>query len=293
MKSFHQAIPMKNIAISLIFLSLTWISSGQSPARLIVRADDIGSSQAANQAIIKTCTEGIATSAEVMVTAPWFPEAVKLLNQHPGIDVGVHLTITSEWDNMKWRPLTDCPGLVDESGYFYPMMWPNANYPGLSVMEKNPPIAEVEKEFRAQIELAMKLIPSVSHISGHMGSTFYSEEVRALSDRLAKEYKLGNDTAGRNVKGVRFDGPSRTFAEKEASFINMLEKLEAGQTYLFVEHPGLDTPEMRGIHHVGYEHVAEDRQGVTDLFLSDKVKAKIKEKGIVLISYSELYQSEK
>ena len=284
---------MKNFAIFLILLSVTWISTAQNPARLIVRADDIGSSQAANQAIIQTCTEGIATSAEIMVTAPWFPEAVKLLNQHPEIDVGVHLTITSEWDNLKWRPLTDCPGLVDESGYFFPMMWPNANYPGRSVMEKNPPITEVEKEFRAQIELAMKLIPSVSHISGHMGSTFYSEKVRALAERLSKEYKLGNDTAGRDVKGARFDGPSRTFVDKEVSFINMLEKLEAGQTYLFVEHPGLDTPEMRGIHHIGYEHVAEDRQGVTELFLSDKVKAKIKEKGIILISYSELYQSGK
>jgi hypothetical protein len=262
----------------------------QEPIRLIIRADDIGSSQAANEAIILTCTQGIATSAEVMVPAPWFPEAVKLLQAYPGIDVGVHLTITSEWDNIKWRPLTHCPGLVDENGYFYPMMWPNANYPGKSVMEVKPSLEEIEREFRAQIETAMKHIPSVSHISGHMGSTGFSPEVHELAARLAEEYKIGNDVAGHNVLGFRFDGPKETSGEKIASFIRALDKLEAGKTYLFVEHPALDTPEMRGVSHIGYENVATDRQGVTDLFMSEQVKAKIMAKGIQLISYARLYQ---
>src|SRR4029078_6203134 len=89
--------------------------------RLIVRGDDMGFSHAANEELIKCYKEGIQRSIEVIVPSPWFPEAVKLLAKEPGIDVGVHLTLTSEWENIKWRPLTDCPSLTDSSGYFYPM----------------------------------------------------------------------------------------------------------------------------------------------------------------------------
>jgi predicted glycoside hydrolase/deacetylase ChbG (UPF0249 family) len=282
---------MKAMALTFVSLLLILIACAQSgPTRIIIRADDIGSSQAANEAIIITCTRGIATSAEVMVPAPWFPEAVELLNENPSIDVGVHLTITSEWDNIKWRPLTNCPSLVDEDGYFYPMMWPNANYPGRSVMEVKPTLEEIEREFRAQIEMAIKHIPSVSHISGHMGSTAFSPEVRELAARLAKEYNIGNDLAGYTVQGFRFEGPKETSEEKISSFMKALEKLGPGKTYLFVEHPALDTPEMRAVSHIGYENVATDRQGVTDLFMSEKVKTKIKELGIVLISYAEFYR---
>ena len=68
----------------------------------------------------------------------------------------------------------------------------------------------------------------------------------------------------------------------------MLRKLESGKTYLFVDHPGLDSPELRAIHHIGYEDVAGDRQGVTDLWTSDEVKKAIGEMGIQLISYADL-----
>jgi len=68
----------------------------------------------------------------------------------------------------------------------------------------------------------------------------------------------------------------------------MLESLEPGKTYLFVDHPGLDSPELRSIHHIGYEDVAMDRQGVTDLWTDPKIKALIEKRGIQLISYADL-----
>ena len=80
----------------------------------------------------------------------------------------------------------------------------------------------------------------------------------------------------------------KTLEEKTASFIKMLDKLEAGKTYMFVDHPGLNDAELQAIHHIGYEDVAADRQGVTDLFTSAKVKAAIKDKKIVLIGYKDL-----
>ena len=77
--------------------------------RLVIRGDDIGSCHAANVACIRAYKEGIMKSVELMVPCAWFPEAVKMLNDNPGLDVGVHVTLTSEWDNVKWRPLTAAP----------------------------------------------------------------------------------------------------------------------------------------------------------------------------------------
>ncbi len=90
---------------------------------------------------------------------------------------------------------------------------------------------------------------------------------------------------------VSYVGPSKTADEKRDSFLKMLGNLDAGKTYLFVDHPGLDTPELRAIHHVGYEHVAQDRQGVTDTWTDPRVRAFIKAQGIQLISYGELKES--
>ena len=111
--------------IYLVFFQLLLASShAQQSPRLIVRGDDMGYTHSGNEALIKCYKEGIETSIEVIVASPWFPEAVKLLQQNPGIDVGIHLALTSEWENVKWRPLSDCQSLKDSNGYFFPMVFP-------------------------------------------------------------------------------------------------------------------------------------------------------------------------
>ncbi len=267
-----------------ICVELLW---AQQPPRLIVRGDDMGYSHSGNLALIKSYKEGIQTSIEVIVPSPWFPEAIKMLAENPSADVGIHIAITSEWDNVKWRPLSECPSITDANGYFYPMVFPNKNYPGQSIKENNWKIGDVEKEFRAQIEMALRHIPRVSHISAHMGCTNLSDEVKSLIGKLAKEYKIPVEP-NVSLTYAPYDGPHKTLEEKIESFIKMLNKLEEGKTYLFVDHPGLDNEELRAIHHIGYEDVAVDRQGVTDLFTSEKVKAAVKAKGVQLISYNDL-----
>lgn len=271
------------------FLFSTIILYAQSgPARLIVRADDMGFSHSGNAAAIKTYKEGIVRSVEVLVPSPWFPEAVQLLKENPGVDVGIHLTLTSEWDNIKWRPVSDCPSLKDADGYFYPMIWPNKNYPNRALLQHKWTLGDIEKEFRAQIELAIKKIPRISHVSGHMGCTQMNEEVAALTKKLAKEYNIAIEPAEKAVKGVSYKGQSKTSAEKKQAFIAMLQTLEPGNTYIFVDHPAFDTPEMRAIHHIGYEDVAADRQGVVDIWTDGEIIALIKKLNIQLISYKDL-----
>ncbi|MDE3253292.1 MAG: polysaccharide deacetylase family protein [Bacteroidota bacterium] len=264
--------------------------SQKTAIRLIVRGDDMGYTHSGNLALIQSYAKGIEKSIEVIVPSPWFPEAVRLLKQNPGVDVGVHLCLSSEWENIKWRPLTVCPSLQNENGYFFPMIYPNKNYPGQSLSEHHGNIQEIENELRAQILLAMKNIPGISHVSAHMGCTSISPEVKAVAKRLAKEYHISIDPEEKGVISVGYPGKHETFAEKEAGFLQMLASLVPGKTYLFLDHPGLDNDELKAVYHIGYEKVAADRQGVTDLFTSEKVKAAIRKRGIELIAYKDLAQ---
>ena len=204
------------------------------------------------------------------------------------VDVGVHLALTSEWDNLKWRPLTSCPSLVDSDGYFLPMVRPNQNYPGRSIVENKWKLDEIEREFRAQIELVRKYVPRVSHVSAHMGCSTLAPEVAAMTTRISKELGVDIDLADFGVKQIRYLGPKGTAEEKLASFLKALESMQAGSTYWFIDHPGLDTPELRAISHIGYENVAADRQGVTTTWTHPRVKSFIKERGIQLIGYRDL-----
>lgn len=276
----------------LLFAAFLFFQSLQLSAqniRLLIRGDDMGFSHAGNEGLIKTYKEGIEQSIEVIVPSPWFPEAIRLLEENKGVDVGIHLALTAEWENVKWRPLTHCPSLTDSSGYFFPMIWPNKNYGNdRSLTGHKWKLEEIEKEFRAQIELALKKIPRISHISSHMGCSNIDPTVAALVARLAKEYNIEKGSAPNSFTYIGYKGPSKTSEEKLSSFLNMLDSLQSGKTYMFLDHPAIDGPEMRAIFHVGYENVAEDRQGVVDIWIHPKVKEAIRKKGIKLISYKDL-----
>ena len=271
-----------------ILCTVLSLGSCAQPTRLIVRSDDMGFTHAANQAIIETCRNGITTSVEVMVPTPWFPEAVKMLREYPDLDVGIHLTLTSEWENIKWKPLTNAPSLTDEFGYFYPMIWPNDNYgEDRALHAQDWKLGEIEQELRAQIELAKREIPQLTHVSGHMGCSQMDERVEALVRKLTEEYGLAIFPEDLEVKRASYQGPKSTKEEKISSFIAMLEGLTPG-TYLFVDHPAYNTPEVQAVYHIGYTEVAVDRQGVTDLLTSDQVQKAIDRLNIQLISYADL-----
>lgn len=307
--SFHKEFPifdaMKNLVTSIISIFsvlLVLSATAQKPVyisgipekgptehpRLIIRADDMGSSHSANTAIRRSYTEGYASCVEVMAVAPWFPEAVRILEEDKDIDVGLHLTITSEWDNIKWKPLSFWHSLVDSNSYFYPVRSTNADYPGQALSEANIDIQELEFELRAQIELALRRIPRISHLTDHMGFTELDNRWLNLVLKLSAEYGLPFDMNQYHLVSLGYNGPSTTYREKKKSFIAMLKSLEPGKNYLFIDHPGIDNAELQAIHHKGYENVASDRQGVTDLFTSRKVKRAIQKLGIEVISYKDL-----
>jgi predicted glycoside hydrolase/deacetylase ChbG (UPF0249 family) len=252
---------------------------------LLVRADDMGVSKSINDACIQSYRDGVARSIEVIVPGPWFLDAVRLLKENPDCDVGVHLCLTSEWDFCKWGPLTHAPSLVDSNGYFWPTEKQRKDSPGSNgFLEANPDLGEVEAELRAQIEMAMKHIPNVTHVSSHMGAATLTAQLRALTSRIASEYglRLESPELQRFPRTRGINSP-----DFESEVVAGLGKLGPGK-WLLVEHPGLDTPELRGFGNARNATLAQDRAGVTRAFTSEKVKTAIRSKGIQLISYADL-----
>ena len=261
--------------------------------RLLVRGDDIGMSHSINEACIAAYKDGIMRTVEVMVPCPWFPEAVKLLNANPGLEVGVHLVLNSEWEGFKCRPLTSAPSLVDSDCYFYPLVNPGTNFPdSLAFVNIDWDSTEVDNELRAQIDLALKHIPHINHLSPHMAVMLCSPELVKVFEKVAMDYnfKYEYSLGITRLKGV--GNRNNTHLEKEARLIKILEELQPG-TWMLLRHPAFDTPEMQAISLQGYDNVAEDRAGDTYILTSDKVAEVIERLGIQLITYQDLLDKKK
>ena len=114
--------------------------------------------------------------------------------------------------------------------------------------------------------------------------------------RLGKEYNLpvidrAEAAQLYDFTFVGYEGEKKTSEQKVASFIRMLNKLEDGKRYLFLDHPAYNDSEMETVGHIGYEDVAVDRQGVTDVFTSPEVRKTIEENNIRLINFNQLTKS--
>lgn len=135
---------------------------------LILHVDDVGMSFESNQGAISSMTDGIANSCSVMMPCSWVPAFIHYYKQHPKLDVGLHLTLTSEWSGYRWGPLagkTLVPGLVDKEG---------ALWSSVEDVVKHATADEVEKEIRAQLDRARSMGIEPTHLDSHMGTLFAS-----------------------------------------------------------------------------------------------------------------------
>gem|GEM_PF-141525 len=151
---------------------------------IILHVDDVGMSHDSNMGAIKAMTTGIATSCSVMMPCPWVPEFAAYFKSHPNLDVGLHVTLTSEWKNYRWGPVSGreaVPSLLDDDGYFYSTVD--------SVAMKSSP-SDVEKEIKAQIELARKMGFPLTHLDTHMGTVFATADFMMAYVKLGIEYHI-------------------------------------------------------------------------------------------------------
>ena len=265
---------------------------------VIVHADDLGMSHSINEATIKAFSSGLVKSGSIMMPCSWVPEIAAYARANPQADLGLHLTLTSEWQKYRWRPLLaggNVQSLLDADGYLYLTESEAASH--LNVVE-------AEKEIRAQIERAIKLGIKPTHLDSHMGTLYQTKELFEMFVRVARENKLPIRVAKDMSGGMPFlsqilkpediliDGivsiePSVP-AEGWANFyIDELKKLPPGVTELVI-HIAYDDAEMKA---VTFEHPnwgAAWRQRDFDFFTSDAFRKVLEENHIKLITYRDL-----
>lgn len=137
---------------------------------LILHVDDVGMSFDSNEGAINAITKGVASSCSVMMPCPWVPAFVQYMKEHPGIDAGLHLTLTAEWKGYRWGPLSGkntTPGLVDKEG---------ALWPAVADVVQHATADEVEKEIKAQLERARAMGFEPTHFDTHMGTLLATPE---------------------------------------------------------------------------------------------------------------------
>ena len=275
------------LAIVLAFAAAV-LQPAPTEIRLIVKGDDMGAAHGINVATIDAYKTGVLTTTNVIVPGPWFLEAARLLRENPGLDVGVHLALTSEWSDVKWRPLTHAPSIVDPDGYFFPLVQPRAGAaPNTSIKESAWKIDEMERELRAQLTMAKKHLPQATYTWNHMGFTSVSPDVAGLVLRLSKEFGLlvPTEIGVQFLRGV-YESKD-TGAVKADKLAAKLETIGPG-LWEHIDHAATDDPEMRAIGHPGYEWVAADRSANLAAWTSPKVREVIQRRGIKLTSYRDL-----
>ena len=153
---------------------------------LIINADDFGVSHAVNTGILRALTEGVARSATLMAPCPWALHAMRLLREHPEIAFGVHLTIVAEYPDYRWGPLSPretVPSLLDERGFFF------SNDRQAELLDRAS-LAEVETEFRAQIEAVLAAGLRPTHLDWHCLYDGGRPDIFDMTAGLAREYGL-------------------------------------------------------------------------------------------------------
>jgi predicted glycoside hydrolase/deacetylase ChbG (UPF0249 family) len=273
----------------------------------IIHADDIGMCHSSVAAFDDLAAFGLISSGAVMVPCGWFPAAAIASRAHPERDLGIHLTITCEWESYRWGPISTSEpgsGLRDAEGYFYR---------STAEAQAHGRPEEVERELAAQVERALAAGMRPTHVDTHMGAV-YSPVFLPIYLGIARRYRLPPmffrlDEAGWRARGMDAEfaaASARLSQELEANGVPLLDHivmlpldnaadrlatakrafdaLSPGLTH-FILHPSHDTPELHAI-------ASDWRCRVADFesFMSDELSAYVQAAGVQVIGYRALQE---
>jgi predicted glycoside hydrolase/deacetylase ChbG (UPF0249 family) len=283
----RMAIGMAGVAA--LMAALGAVARADQPIEMVVRGDDMGLTHDVNLGIIKAHTEGILTSASVMPPAPYFDEAVELCRQHPQLAAGIHVTLMATTPVRPVLPPGEIPSLVAPDGFFF------RSTEDFSKADPDP--RDVEKEVRAQIAKARRMGLHFVYLDWHMTPIrgWKNPQITALFVKIAQEQKLllTQDLDGKRTGAVYVAAPLERWhaqrmedgimvfwnypglsEERKAKFIEAIRTLQPGTWWLMV-HPGL--------------YMAQQR-GTVELLCSAEVKEIVRQRGIHLLSFADLWQ---
>lgn len=272
-----------------------------SDARLlIIHCDDTGMSWEANVAVKNLLISGMATSCSVMIPCPWAYEFMQWYQAHPNLDVGIHVTLTSEWSSYRWRPLTSTKGLVDHNGFMHQRPQEVLNQASAQ---------EIYEETVAQIQQAFDWGVTPTHVDTHMGASLASLDFATAYIEAAKQFDLppmildpkpevmsafasqGYDP--RLAELMRGESTPKlttlfgaaggdNYRDMKQAIYRQLENLPPGITYLII-HPALESDNMQAITTSWQRRYWEYR-----IFMEDETRQKIRKLGIKLVNWRKL-----
>jgi hypothetical protein len=272
---------------------------------VILHADDIGMCYEANQAAQQALTRGQYRSAAIMMPCPWASEMAAWCVAHPEYDVGLHLTLTSEWKYYRWGPVSprdQVKGLVDPLGYLF--------HDVLSVATSAKP-EEVATEIRAQLARARKLGMQPSHVDTHMGTVYARPDYTAAYLRMATAERIPAmviEMTPRTIDKFKKQGypiseaslqalagytlpklddfhavvEGKTYEEKRAKFLEQLRLFQPGLNEI-IYHPSVETETLKKITGSWQQRVWENR-----LFTDPVVQRFIRENNFAVTDWKEV-----
>jgi chitin disaccharide deacetylase len=265
---------------------------------LIVHADDLGMAHSVNAASTKALETGLVSSASIMVPCPWFAEIAAYARRHAGADLGLHLTLTSEWASYRWGPVLSkerVPSLLNKDGYLYPLEDEAA-----AAID----VREAEAEVRAQIERARAFGVEPTHLDSHMGTLYQTEALFKMFLRVAREHRLpiriSRDrfpqspfiNAALAPDDIVLDrimeiGPEVKPDRWAAFYTEAVKSLRPGVTELVV-HLAYDDEEMRAAAVDHPDWGSAWRQRDFDFFTGDAFKRLLAEHNVKLVTWREV-----
>ncbi|PYO10755.1 MAG: hypothetical protein DMD30_02015 [Gemmatimonadetes bacterium] len=263
---------------------------------LILHADDLGAAHSIDAASFDALDKGTISSASIMMPTPWVTEVAAYARAHPNADLGLHLTLTSEWETYRWGSVESkdkVPSLLDSAGTF-----PNEDAP----VAKNAKQTEVERELRAQIERALGLGIHPTHVDSHMGALFTTPQLLATYVKVAHDYHLpflalrtnpfGGAPMPLSPNDVPLDavivaGPEVPRDHWKEFYLNAISNLKPGLTEIIV-HLGHDDAELQAVtvNHEPYGSVWRQRD--YDVVRSAEFRKALQDNHVILVTWKEL-----
>jgi len=264
---------------------------------LIVHADDLAVAHSVDAASLDALDKDAVTSASVMVPCPWLNEVAAYAKEHPNADLGLHLTLTSEWKIYRWGPVgakEKVPSLLDSSGYLWPETAPAA---------QNIKPEEAEREIRAQIERAVAAGIHPTHLDSHMDVLFSRPDLFTVYVKVAHDYKLPflavkvSDERKKLLtllteKDIVLDSlvmanPTVRAAEWKEFYGNAIKNLKPGLSEMIV-HLGHDDAELQAVTLDHPDYGSAWRQRDYEFVTSSEFKKLLEENHVILIKWKDL-----
>jgi predicted glycoside hydrolase/deacetylase ChbG (UPF0249 family) len=263
---------------------------------LIIHADDLAVAHSVDAASFDALERGAITSASIMVPSPWITEVAAYAKAHPNADLGLHLTLTSEWATYRWgsvAPADKVPSLLDADGTF------PRDEKTVAARAKLP---EVEREIRAQVERALALGIRPTHLDSHMGALFSNPELIATYVKVARDYGLpflalrGDPRSAPQpplsasdvlVDAVIIAGPEVRPEQWAAFYLKSIADLKPGLTEMIV-HLGHDDSELQAVMVDHPDYGAAWRQRDYEVMTSPEFRKALKDNKVVLVTWREL-----